>query len=99
MPPGYLRWIWQEQNYREAGFGTVLTHLKDGIARGTGAIVTLADEKENLVILKEKASAHYSLSKGSSAQSYPASLMGTIALLRQTYLDAQWYKSRPVTEG
>lgn len=38
---------------REAGFGTVLSHIKDGIARGTGTVVTLANEKENLVILKE----------------------------------------------
>ncbi|MHA4808763.1 amidohydrolase family protein [Flavitalea flava] len=78
--------------FRENGFGTVLTHLKDGIARGTGAVVTLAGGRENLVILKERASAHYSFSKGSSAQSYPGSLMGVIALLRQTYLDGQWYK-------
>lgn len=87
------------KNYREAGFGTVMTHFKDGIARGTGVVVTLADEKENLVMIKEKAAALYSLSKGTSAQTYPASLMGSIALLRQTYLDAQWYKSKPVTEG
>ena len=25
--------------------------------------------------------------------------MGTIALLRQTYLDAQWYKTKPAGEG
>ncbi len=84
---------------REQGFGTVLTHQKDGIARGTGTVVTLANEKDNLVVLKEKASAHYSLSKGTSTQSYPSSLMGTIALLRQTYLDAQWFKSNPSAEG
>ena len=84
---------------RDNGFGTVLTHEKDGIARGTGVVVTLANEKENLVIVKEKASAHYSLSKGVSSQSYPSSLMGVIALLRQTYLDAQWYKSKPAKEG
>jgi imidazolonepropionase-like amidohydrolase len=84
---------------REIGFGTVLTHQKDGIARGTGALVTLANEKENLAMLKEKASANYSLSKGTSTQSYPTSMMGTIALLRQTYLDAQWYKSNPSAEG
>jgi len=41
---------------REAGFGTVLCHQKDGIARGTGVLATLAGEKENLVIIKEKAS-------------------------------------------
>jgi imidazolonepropionase-like amidohydrolase len=84
---------------RELGFGSVLSHIKDGIARGTGAFVTLANEKENLVILKEKASAHYSFTKGSSTQSYPSSMMGMIALLRQTYLDAQWYKTKPAEEG
>ncbi|HUR67049.1 MAG TPA: hypothetical protein VMZ03_11935, partial [Chitinophagaceae bacterium] len=84
---------------REAGFGTVLTHVKDGVARGTGAVVTLANEKENLVIVKEKASAHYSFSKGSSTQAYPSSKMGYIAMLRQTYLDAAWYKTKPYMEG
>ena len=84
---------------REAGFGTVLTHSKDGVARGTGAVVTLASEKENLVIIKEKASAHYSFSKGTSTQAYPSSMMGYIALLRQTYLDAAWYKNKPYLEG
>lgn len=84
---------------RESGFGTVLSHLKDGIARGTGVLATLDNEKENLVVIKEKATAHYSFSKGSSIQGYPSSLMGSIALLRQTYLDAQWYKSNPSAEG
>lgn len=84
---------------REAGFGSVLSHVRDGIARGSGAFVTLATEKENLVILKDRASAHYSFSKGTSTQSYPGSMMGMIALLRQTYLDAQWYKSKPASEG
>jgi imidazolonepropionase-like amidohydrolase len=84
---------------REAGFGTVLSHIRDGIARGTGSLVTLASEKENLVLVKDRASAHYSFSKGSSSQSYPSSMMGMIALLRQTYLDANWYKTQPTEEG
>src|SRR5688572_19781142 len=67
---------------RDQGFGTVLSHVKDGIARGTGTIVTLGEENENFVILKDRASAHYSFNKGSSTQSYPGSLMGSIALLR-----------------
>lgn len=84
---------------RDQGFGTVLTHQEDGIAQGTGAVVTLADLKENLVMVREKASANYSFNKGTSAQSYPSSLMGCIALLRQTYLDAQWYKGAHTGEG
>ncbi len=84
---------------REAGFGTVLSHVRDGIARGTGTLVTLANDKENFVVLKDKASAHFSFNKGTSTQSYPGSMMGNIALLRQTYLDAQWYKNKPAEEG
>src|SRR5690606_3987229 len=85
--------------FRGIGFGTVLTHRKDGIARGTGTLVTLADKKENLAIIKERASAHYSFSKGTSSQSYPTSLMGAIALLRQSYLDAAWYRNNPEAEA
>ncbi len=84
---------------RDAGFGTVLTHQKDGIARGTGAVVSLAPQADNLAMIKDKAAAFYSFSKGSSTQSYPGSMMGMIALLRQSYLDAQWYKTNPAKEG
>lgn len=80
---------------RDMGFGAVLTHQKDGIVRGTGAVVTLSSSKENFSIIKEKASANYSFNKGTSTQSYPSSMMGTIALLRQTYYDASWYASNP----
>lgn len=85
--------------FRDLGFGTVLSHVRDGIARGTGVVVTLGNDNENLVIIKQKAAALYSLNKGTSTQSYPSSLMGSIALLRQTYIDAAWYKSQPVHEG
>jgi hypothetical protein len=86
---------------RDIGFGLVLTHQKDGIARGTGAVVDLSNRKENFAVVKEKAASFCSFSKGSSTQSYPSSLMGSIALLRQSFLDGQWYKNniRPTTEG
>lgn len=84
---------------RGVGFGSVAAHQADGISRGTSAFVTLANEKENKVMLKEKASANYSFDKGSSTQDYPSSLMGCIALLRQNFLDAQWYKTKPASEG
>jgi imidazolonepropionase-like amidohydrolase len=84
---------------RDNGFGSVLTHQRDGIARGTGVFVTLAEGNDNKAVLKEKASAHYSFNKGTSGQSYPGSVMGSIALLRQSYLDAQWYKNNPLAEG
>ena len=79
-------------NYRKAGFGAVLTHQQDGIARGSGLFTTLASDNEHTTVLNGNASAHYSFNKGSSRQKYPSSLMGSIALLHQTYLDAEWYE-------
>ncbi|MGY4383233.1 imidazolonepropionase-like amidohydrolase [Pedobacter sp. UYP24] len=79
------------EELRKAGFGSVNAINRDGIARGTSAAVTLSDEKENGTLLNAKAAANYSFNKGSSQNDYPTSLMGAIALLRQTYYDAQWY--------
>jgi imidazolonepropionase-like amidohydrolase len=79
--------------WRSAGFGAVLAHRGDGISRGAGAFVTLADDREHHLILKNQAAHFLSFRKGTSTQSYPSSLMGSIALLRQTYLDNEWYQS------
>ncbi|NNF35054.1 MAG: amidohydrolase family protein [Saprospiraceae bacterium] len=86
---------------RSHGFGAVLSFKGDGISRGTSAFVSLGEGLENEVMLNETAAAHYSLNKGSSRQNYPSSMMGYISLLRQTYLDAEWYGAqspRPYTD-
>ncbi|AQG78672.1 amidohydrolase family protein [Spirosoma montaniterrae] len=83
---------------RKMGFATVLTHPHDGLARGTGVLVTLADERENALVLKANATAHYSFSKGSSGQTAPNSMMGSVAILRQAFYDADWYKRAGKTE-
>ncbi|MBK8921804.1 MAG: amidohydrolase family protein [Saprospirales bacterium] len=79
--------------WRKLGFGAVLTHRPDGISRGAGVLVTLSDEREHESILLARASHHLSMRKGASTQDYPSSLMGVVALIRQTYLDAEWYQN------
>jgi imidazolonepropionase-like amidohydrolase len=76
---------------RKVGFGSVNVISRDGIARGVSAAVTLNEGADNSVILKDQTAANYSFNKGTSSNDYPTSLMGSIALLRQTYYDAQWY--------
>ncbi len=76
---------------RQAGFTSALSHRHDGIMRGTGALISLADDPAQLTLLDAKASQHWSFDKGSSKQDYPVSLMGAVALIRQTLLDARWY--------
>ena len=89
------------RNFRELGFSTVLSHRADGIARGTSALITLGDQNANEAIILPDVAAHYSLDKGSSTQSMPTSLMGSFALIRQTFLDAAWFtqqQPRPFTD-
>jgi imidazolonepropionase-like amidohydrolase len=81
------------EELRKLGFGSVNSIYRDGIARGTSVVATLAEGKENEMLIKDQAAANYSFDKGTSTQDYPESLMGSIALLRQTYYDAQWYSS------
>lgn len=77
----------------KAGFGVVGTHIPDGIAQGTGALVALNNEDNSKQIIANKLTNHLSFSKSAlTNQAYPSSLMGSMALLRQMYLDLDWYK-------
>ncbi|WP_405296561.1 amidohydrolase family protein [Algibacter sp. Ld11] len=77
-----------------AGFGVVNTHIQDGIHRGTGALIALNNKEGNEKrILKENSAQYLSFDRSAtSRQAYPNSIMGSIALLRQLYNDAAWYK-------
>ncbi|MEZ4817059.1 MAG: amidohydrolase family protein [Flavobacteriaceae bacterium] len=81
------------EELRKLGFGVVNTHLMDGIARGTGVLVALNDEAGDATrILNDQSGQFFSFEKSvTSNQSYPSSLMGSIALLKQMYSDMDWY--------
>ena len=86
--------IKNQESYLANGFGAVLTHIKDGILRGSGTLVSLSTKSDHENILIKNCAAFYSFKKGVSKQKNPTSLMGSIALIRQTFLDAEWYKSQ-----
>lgn len=79
--------------YIKAGFGTLNAHIQDGIVRGSGMLVALDSEGTNANrILDDYSAQYFSFSKSvTSRQSYPSSIMGSMALLRQLYIDADWY--------
>ena len=83
----------KSKTLRNQGFGSVVTHNMDGIMRGTGAFISLARDVEQNIILREKASSHFSFMKGSTRQRYPSSLMGAVALMKQSFFDAEWYEA------
>ena len=84
---------------RELGFGVVNSHIQDGIARGTGVLIALNGKGNDAERLLEDSSGQYfSFDKSiAKQQSYPTSLMGSMALLRQMYHDADWYARGNVT--
>ena len=81
-------------SYRKAGFGVVNAHRAEGIHRGTSVLVALNDQKNDAQrLISDAAAQHYSFSKSKlSSQYYPGSIMGAMALLRQFFHDADWYK-------
>ena len=81
------------EKLQKNGFGVVNTHRADGIIRGAGMLVALNPEgTSGDRILSDRSAEYLSFDKSvQSRQSYPTSIMGAMALLRQTYLDAAWY--------
>ena len=78
----------------KAGFGVVGTHVQDGIARGTGTLIALNNSDKSVRLLSNKISNHFGFTRSvTTNQAYPSSLMGMMALLRQMYLDENWYKN------
>lgn len=79
------------QNWLKMGFAALNSFQADGISRGTGALVLLSGKADHESILAARTAHFLSFRKGTSRQNYPTSLMGCIALIRQTYLDGKWY--------
>ncbi len=80
-------------NLLKAGFGIVNTHIEDGIVQGTGTLIALNDSGNlSSQIIEEKSTQYFSFNKSKlSNQSYPSSIMGGMALIRQLQHDAIWY--------
>ncbi len=93
----YSENIKQNKELMKMGFGFAMTHQQDGIARGKGALVSLM--KKNNGLMQSELTSFFSLKKGTSNQSYPSSQMGSIALLRQTFHDANWLKDNSETRN
>ncbi|MBI3714708.1 MAG: amidohydrolase family protein, partial [Betaproteobacteria bacterium] len=92
----HLEWKAEEvKAARDSGFTSVLAAPSAGVFRGQGALVDLADGTDaKAMVLLPRASTHVSHdAERSFGRIYPNSMMGAIALLRQTFYDARWYRS------
>jgi imidazolonepropionase-like amidohydrolase len=93
LNPKDSTWIRKKDQLRKAGFTTALFSPNDGIIRGNASLIHLGNQNIELLMAKHKAAMTLAFQTGGRRGGYPASLMGNIALIRQTFYDAQWYHS------
>ncbi len=72
---------------RNFGFTTAVSFPMRGIFAGQGAVIELAGDNAGEMIVSTPAAEYLTLASAGFA-SYPGSLMGVIAYIRQVYLDA-----------
>jgi hypothetical protein len=76
---------------RSAGFSSVVTFPSTGIFAGEGAFLNLSGEKQGRMVVASPAGQYVTLSAHGFG-TYPGSLMGVIAYIRQVSFDADHYK-------
>ncbi len=85
-----------KENEKLRGMGFTAAHVvpSEGVLKGATAVVMLGDGKPGDLMVREGVAQAGTLQppRGSD-EPYPNSLMGSIALIRQTLLDAQWHRA------
>lgn len=81
------------EKLRSQGFGMAVTIPSRGIFRGTSALVSLGEGAPTDLVVKGQVAQNVTFDQtGDFFSGYPNSLMGIIALVRQTWYDTDWYR-------
>ncbi len=76
---------------RAAGYTSAVTFPSSGIFTGQGAVINLAAEDAGRMVVANGVGQFVTMARGAFS-TFPGSLMGTIAYLRQVFLDADHYR-------
>ncbi|MGH2567765.1 MAG: amidohydrolase family protein, partial [Bacteroidota bacterium] len=81
------------EKLRSQGFTLALATPVRGIFRGSSALVNLGEGAASGLVVKRNAAQHVAFEQiGGFTAAYPNSLMGIIAMIRQTWYDTEWYR-------
>ncbi len=80
------------ESARNAGFTNAVTFSQRGIFAGQGAIIALAGVRAGDMVVATPAGMYLTV-ETAGFSSYPGSLMGVMAYIRQVYIDAAYYKA------
>ncbi len=78
------------ESWRAAGFTTTVSAPKAGMFPGQAAILDLAGDRVGNLVVKAPIAIPVSLQAPGGFRSYPGSLMGAVAYVRQVWLDTYW---------
>ncbi len=77
------------ESLRELGFTTANVVPEKNIIRGTSVFVALGETDPNRAIIRSDVMQNVGFEEGFKEDTYPESLMGVVAAVRQTFFDAQ----------
>lgn len=75
------------ETYRNLGITSALTVSRDGVLTGQSVLINTGDSN---IVVKTPVALH--INPASVVGGYPSTLMGALAVLRQAFWDADWYK-------
>ena len=78
------------ETWRATGFTSVISAPKGGWFPGEAALLNLGGERNGDMVVKSPAAVPVSLQPGGGFGSFPGSLMGALAYVRQVWLDTDW---------
>ena len=82
---------------RDLGFSSALVVPARGIFHGSSALINLQEVDVDTMVVSPLVAQHigfdFDRDGRDGDRGYPNSLMGSIALIRQSFLDAQWYQA------
>ncbi len=79
------------ENWRKAGFTTAVTSPDKGTFPGQAALINLAGQRPNQMVVKTPVALRVTLTPPGNFRSFPGSLMGVLAYIKQVFLDAEHY--------
>jgi hypothetical protein len=87
------------ETWRSAGFTSVISAPKGGMFPGQAALLNLGGERNGDMVVKSPVAVPISLQPVGNFASFPGSLMGSLAYVRQVWLDTDWStKSQAIYE-
>jgi len=79
-------------SWRDAGFTSAVTSPTEGIVSGQAAMVNLAGDSDNAMVVADRAALRVNLSPLNGRRGYPGSMMGVMAYVKQLFFDASHYR-------